>query len=181
MADKKKPSEEESSKKTEIAVTEKKTSAKKPIVLAQPTESDLWQAFNDTFERFRDDFEDILFPPHLRSAFSILPETRVPVVDLENREKEFVLKAEMPGFKKEDIEIEVQEDSVTISGTAGWTYDKKGNLYICKERACKTFHREIDLPEQIKVDEVTANLSEGVLEITLPKKVIKHKRKVTLK
>ncbi|MGZ4851332.1 MAG: Hsp20/alpha crystallin family protein, partial [Candidatus Bathyarchaeia archaeon] len=68
-----------------------------------------------------------------------------------------------------------------ITGTAGWKYDEKGQLYICKERACKTFYREIELPEEIKIHEVNANLTDGVLEITLPKKAPKQKRKITPK
>jgi len=87
----------------------------------------------------------------------------------------------MPGFKKEDIEIEVQDNSVAVTGSAGWKYDEKGQIYISKERACKTFFRKVDLPEQVKTGEVNANLTEGVLEITLPKKAPKQKRKVTIK
>jgi HSP20 family protein len=109
---------------------------------------------------------------------SILPETRVPVVDVEDNEKDYRLKAEMPGFRKEDIEIDVDGNSVVITGTVGWKYDKKEHEYLCKERACKTFYRIVDLPEEIKVDEVTADLKEGVLEVDLPKKVLKQKRKV---
>ncbi len=184
MAEKKKPVKDES-KKTEVAVSKKEPivitkSQKKPTAIAPAAPSDVWQAFNDTFERFRTDFEDLLFPANW-PPISLIPETRVPAVDLEDREKDFLLKAEMPGFKKEDIEIEVQEDAIAITGNAGWTYDKRGKLYICKERACKTFYRELDLPETIKVDDVTANLNEGVLEIILPKKAPKQKRKIALK
>lgn len=110
-----------------------------------------------------------------------MPETRVPPVDLEDREKDYVLRAEMPGFKKDDIEIEVQDNSVAITGEVGWKYDKKAQAYICKERDCKSFYRMVELPEEIKVDNVSANLSEGVLEITLPKKAPKQKRKVAIK
>jgi HSP20 family protein len=110
-----------------------------------------------------------------------MPETRVPTVDLEDREKDYLLKAEMPGFKKEDIEIEVQDDSVTISGRVGWKYDRKAQDYICKERACESFYRTVQLPEEINADDATACLSEGVLELTLPKKAPKKKRKVTIK
>lgn len=109
---------------------------------------------------------------------SLLPETRVPAVDLEDNEKDYVLKAEMPGFKKDDVEIDVQDNAVVITGAVGWKYDKKEHEYICKERACKTFYRIVDLPEEIKVDDVSANLTEGVLEIILPKKTPKQKRKV---
>lgn len=183
---KKQAKAEEHSKKTEIAVTKKKKApiskpAKKATVLAPAPSHDLWQAFDDTFARFRDDFEDLLFPATWANAFSVLPETRVPAVDLEDREKDYLLKAEMPGFKKEDIEIEAQNNSITISGTAGWKYDKKEQAYLCKERACESFYRTIEFPEEIKIDEVSANLSEGVLEITLPKQAPKQKRKVAVK
>jgi HSP20 family protein len=184
MTEKKKPAEkEETSKKTEVAITKKRPSSiskpqKKPSVLAPTAPSDLYRTFDDTFERFRNDFEDLLFPSTWASTFSLMPETRVPAMDLEDRGKDFLLKAEMPGFKKENIEIDVQDNSVVITGEAGWKYDRKEHEYLCKERACKTFYRTVDLPEEIKVDEVTANLTEGVLEITLPKKMPKQKRKV---
>jgi HSP20 family protein len=130
--------------------------------LAPVSTSDIWQAFDDTFARFRNDFEDLLFPANWPEAFSFVPEIRVPVVDLKDAEKGYILTAEMPGFKKENIEIEVQDDAIAITGTAGWKYDEKGQLYICKERACKTFYRRIELPEDINVDEVKADLIEGV-------------------
>ena len=87
----------------------------------------------------------------------------------------------MPGFKKEDIEIEVQEDSISVNAEVGWVYDKKEQEYICKERECKSFYRTIQLPEEINVEEVSAELSDGVLEVNLPKKKPKKKRKVTIK
>jgi HSP20 family protein len=180
----KKPVEEEN-RKSKVAVTAKKSPSRKPkekqTGIAPAAPQDLWRAFDDVFGRFRSDFEDLLFPSYWDRALSVLPETRVPVVDLEDREKEYVLKAEMPGFKKEDIEIEVQDDAVAVTGYAGWKYDKKGQIYICKERACETFYRRVELPEEIKVDDVSANLAEGVLEVTLPKKTPKQKRKVEIK
>jgi len=184
MSEKKTPIEgAASSKKTELAVTKKKPTAiskppKKSSVLAQTTPSDLYRAFDNTFERFRDDFEDLFFPSTWVTPFALTPETRVPAVDLEDQGKCFLLKAEMPGFKKDDIEIDVQDDAIVITGEAGWKYDRKERDYICKERECKTFYREVDLPEEIKVDEVSANINDGVLEITLPKKTPKQKRKV---
>jgi HSP20 family protein len=186
MPKNKKPTEGEEAKKTEIAVTATKAPAKskpqkKPSALASAAPLDLWRAFDDVFGRFRSDFEDLLFPSYWDRALSLLPETRVPAVDLEDREKDYLLKAEMPGFKKEDIEIEVQDNSVAITGKVGWKYDKKAQAYICKERACESFYRMVELPEEIKVEDVAANLSEGVLEVTLPKKAPKQKRKVAIK
>lgn len=182
---KKTPKKTDASKETEVAISKKKTAVarkpKKASALKTLTPLDLWEAFDDAFGSFRREFENLLFPSTqaLAKAWS-MPETRIPVVDLEDRDKDYLLKAEMPGFKKEDIEIEVQNDSVTISGEVGWKYDKKAQAYICKERACESFYRFVELPEEIEVDEVKANLAEGVLEIALPKKTPKPKRKVKI-
>jgi HSP20 family protein len=185
-AEKEKNHRRKGNEKTEVAATTKKAPAsskprEKKTAMAPAAPLDLWRAFDDVFERFRSDFEDLLFPSYWDRELSLFPETRIPAVDLEDREQDYILKAEMPGFKKEDIEIEVKEDSVEITGKVGWKYDKKEQAYICKERACESFYRMVELPEEIKVGEVSANLSEGVLEITLPKKAPKQKRKVSIK
>lgn len=179
----------ESKPSKELAV--KKETQAKPIkkpakILRRRAQSqgDLEQAFDQVFDDFRHDFEDLLFPAEDLMVFEEFPEVRTPAVDLEDNEKDFVLKAEMPGFKKDDIEINVQEDGIEISAMSGWKYDKKEEDYICKERACNSFYRYVDLPDEIKVESVIANLSDGVLEITLPKKTPKpqkQKRKVQVK
>lgn len=186
MAQNKKP---ESKPSRDLAVP--KQTRTKPIKKQAPlarrrsqSSRNIEQAFDQTFDRFRRDFEDLLFPTEDLMVFPEFPEIRTPAVDLENNEKEFVLKAEMPGFKKDEIEINVQEDGIEISGMSGWKYDEKNENYICKERACNSFYRFVDLPEEIKVDDVNANLCDGVLEIKLPKKnpkPQKQKRKVQVK
>jgi HSP20 family protein len=168
---------------TEVPVEKKKAIAlrkKESPYMVAPVGSDLWRAFDDMFDNFRQDFEDLLFPSPMTRLFPVIPETRVPVVDLEDRGKDFMLRAEMPGFKKEDIEIEVQEDSVEITGSVGWKYDRKAKDYICKERDCKSFYRLVQLPEEVKTDNVKANLTDGVLEVELPKKAPKKGRKVSV-
>jgi HSP20 family protein len=185
MSQKKNASVKDVSKPSEIEISKSKVpktvKPKRKTAIKRADEQDLWQAFDDTFERFRNDFEDLLFPANVDYVIAQMPEVRVPAVDLEDKEKEFVLKAEMPGFKKEDIELAVHEDGIEISGLAGWKYSEKEQDYICKERACKSFYRYVDLPEEIKVDDVDAKLTEGVLEITLPKMQPKRKRKVNVK
>jgi HSP20 family protein len=182
---KKKEAPKEGSSKTEVPIEKKEKAIvpqkkESPFLLA-PAGSDPWRAFDEMFENFRSDFEDLLFPSPWTRVYPMMAETRVPLVDLEDRGTDFMLKAEMPGFKKEDIEIDVQEDSVEITGNVGWKYDKKAKDYICKERACETFYRSVQLPEEIKTDEVKANLTDGVLEVVLPKKAPKKTRKVPIK
>jgi HSP20 family protein len=155
---------------------------KKPTKLARRRpQTDIDQAFDQAIDRFRQDFEDLIFPTE---EILVVPEVRTPAVDLQEREKDFILKAEMPGFKKDEVEIDVQEDSVEISGASGWQYDKEEDSYICKERACKSFYRYVELPEEIKIDDVSAHLADGVLEVTLQKKAPKpqkQRRKVQVK
>lgn len=141
-----------------MAITKKKLAAiskplKRTSALAPATSSDLWQALDDTFARFRSDFEDILFPANSVDSFSFMSETRVPVVDWKIEKKIYFLRRKCL-VQKEDIEIEVQDNFVAITGEVEWKYDKKEHEYLCKERACKSFNRIIDLPEAIKADEV---------------------------
>jgi HSP20 family protein len=75
----------------------------------------------------------------------------------------------------------VTGDSVEIEGSVGWKYDNKTKNYICRERECESFYRTVGLPEEIKVDDVQANLKDGVLELVMPKKTPKQKRKILVK
>ena len=108
-------------------------------------------------------------------------ETRVPYVDLEDRGKDFLLTAEMPGFKKEDLDIKVQDDSVEIKGETGWRHEDRTKKYVVKERGSESFYRMVRLPEEIKSDAVEASLKDGVMAIVLPKKTPKHWKKVAVK
>ena len=177
MSEKKKPA----TKKTKIPIKKNIQRKENPFLLTTYTPSDLWNSFDNVFSRFRSDFEDLFFPSPWTNNFPIIQETRSPLVDLEDQGKNYLLKAEMPGFKKGDIEIDVKDDSITISAKVGWNYDKKEKEYICKERECKSFYRSVQLPEEIDIDKVVAELVDGLLEINLPKKKPKEKRKVKIK
>jgi len=105
----------------------------------------------------------------------------MPAIDLEDRGKDYLLTAEMPGFKKEDVDLQMTDDFIETKASVSWKYDEKSKGYICTERRCDSFYRMIELPEKIKPDEVQAGLKEGILEIVLPKKEPKEKKKVVLK
>ena len=111
MAQNKKP---ESKPSKELAVpkeTHVKPIKKQTTIARRRSQSkgDIEQAFDQVFDRFRSDFEDLLFPAEDLMVFPEFSEVRTPAVDLEDREKDFVLRAEMPGFKKDDIEIAVRK------------------------------------------------------------------------
>ncbi len=94
-----------------------------------------------------------------------------PAVEIKETEKELVLKAEIPGIDVEDLEVEVGEDRVTISGEyeAETSTENKDTHYFHSEFHYGKFQRIIALPMPIKTDEIKSDFKKGVLTLTLPK------------
>jgi HSP20 family protein len=156
---------------------------KPPSMLEPYRPSDLWMEFDRAFERFRRDFEDLLWPSEEERQLPMMREleTRMPVIDLEDRGDKYVMTVEVPGFKNDEIEINVWDGSVEVSGCRETKQDEETKGYVRKERASESFYRRMALPEEIKVDDAEASLQNGILELTLPKKVPKKKKKVAIK
>ena len=104
----------------------------------------------------------------------------VPNCDLLEEEDHFLLKAEVPGVKKEDLDISVNDDSITLKGEVKEEKEEKGKRFYRSERAYGSFARTIPLPSEIKPGEVEATLKDGILELRLPKKEIKEMKKVKI-
>jgi HSP20 family protein len=92
-----------------------------------------------------------------------------PSVDIYEEGGDVVMKAELPGMKKEDIEVRLTDDSITISGEKKKEekVEKKG--YYRLERSHGSFTRSFALPSEVRTDDVKAKFKEGVLEIRIPK------------
>ncbi len=104
-----------------------------------------------------------------------LPDMKVPKVDVVDRESEVVVKAEVPGVDKKDIDISVGEDTVTIKGsTRHEEKEEKGDYYRC-EISRGAFSRTVAQPANVDGSKTKANFKDGVLELVLPK-VEKSKR-----
>jgi HSP20 family protein len=99
----------------------------------------------------------------------------VPSVDVIDREEEVVVRAEVPGYKKEEIEISVADSSLTIKGeTKTEEKEEKGDYYRC-EISRGAFARTVSLPAAVDDSKAKASMKDGMLELTLPK-VEKSKR-----
>ena len=94
---------------------------------------------------------------------------REPVVDLIDAGDHFVLVVELPGVEKEDVELYVNRDSVTIKAERRAETDRKGGSYFVRERSYSAFYRTIALPEPVVPEETRATFRNGVLEVTLKK------------
>jgi len=93
----------------------------------------------------------------------------MPAMDLYEDKDNFVLKAELPGMKKEDIEISLHEGVLTVSGERKSEEQHKDAETYRSERFFGRFHRTMSLPKPVVGDKVAANYKDGILTMTLPK------------
>jgi len=94
---------------------------------------------------------------------------RWPVVDIADSENEFVVRAEVPGCKAEDIDISVHGNTLTISGEKKQEEEKSEKGYYHIERCYGSFRRDLTLPVEVDSNKIDAVCKDGVLSITLPK------------
>jgi HSP20 family protein len=93
----------------------------------------------------------------------------VPAVDIyENDKQEIVIKAEMPGMKREDIELRVENNTLTIRGERKRETEVRDEQYHRVERSYGNFVRSFSLPSTVDASHVSAEYKEGVLSVTLP-------------
>jgi HSP20 family protein len=143
--------------------------------------------FDRLMSRFERDFEDFWgastrFGRDMasRARSTMMPFTGIPSVDIEDQGKDYRLTVDLPGFKKEDVQVELTEDSVTVNAKKTYAEDEQRKNYVRRERAAQTYYRRIPLPERIRSDDAKANLNNGILEITLPKKEPKEIKKLPI-
>ena len=103
--------------------------------------------------------------------------TRIPLVDVIDSGNEYVVKAELAGLKKENVEIEVGTNELSLTAKSEVEKEEKGKTYLHRERAFSTFRRYIGFAETIDTQKVSASMNEGILEIKLPKLELKPEKK----
>ena len=110
-----------------------------------------------------DDFERSFFPAQ-RSGFSAFR------TDIKDEGDHFLLEADLPGFKKEDIDLHLQDGVLTITAKHDETVENKdeGGKYVCRERRVGSFTRSFDV-SGIREEDISAGYEDGVLKLTLPK------------
>jgi HSP20 family protein len=94
----------------------------------------------------------------------------IPAVDVEETNEDYVIRAEMPGLKKEDVKLSLAENVLTLSGEKKSEMKSENKRYHRLERAYGSFQRSFSLPEPIKADKINASFKDGVLEVKIPKR-----------
>ena len=97
------------------------------------------------------------------------PRRWVPAMDLVETDDHLVLRADLPGLSKDDVEIEVKDNVLTVSGERKAEHEEKADGFYRVERAFGAFSRSLTLPQGMDADSINAEFTDGVLEIRIPK------------
>lgn len=92
-----------------------------------------------------------------------------PRTDVEDTGDSFVVTIDLPGFEKEDVDIELRDDTLHVEAERETEAEDVTERYLTKERRRGTLRRDVTLPEEVDVEAVTASFENGVLEVDLPK------------
>lgn len=103
-----------------------------------------------------------------------------PSVDIFEEKGDMVIKAEIPGMKKEDVNVSITDNLVTISGEKKQEEKVEKKNYHRVERSYGSFCRRFRLPDDVKSDDVKASFKNGVLEVRLPKMKEGKQKKITI-
>ena len=159
----------------------------------ESNEKELTPTQRDTSPRIPSPFEEIdrvmesFFPrrwmqpfrwemPH----FPELAEFKMPKVDIIDRDTEIVVKAELPGVVKEDIDLSITDNTVTIKATTSHEEKEEQGNYYRSEISRGSFSRTVALPGDVDADKAKASFNDGILELTIPKQEKSHRKSVTV-
>lgn len=101
-----------------------------------------------------------------------------PAVDIAENDKELVIAADLPGVKLEDVKVEIEDGTLTLSGNRKFENEDEKNGYHRIERSYGEFRRAFALPDSVDATKVAAAFENGVLKVTLPKTEVARPRTI---
>ena len=130
---------------------------------------DLWEPFRD-LRRMHDEM-DRLFGSLWPTGDGDLTQTAawLPAVDMYEEKDQVIVKAELPGVKKEDLSLSLTEDTLTIKAQRKFEHEEKREGFFRMEGRYGSFQRTLELPVPVKTDAIKAEYKDGILKIVLPK------------
>ena len=128
-------------------------------------------------------FNDFLGASSLfgRSVGEGLRDAWIPAVDVQETDNSFVFTAELPGLGKEDVDITLEENLLTLSGERQLSETEEGETFHRVERSYGKFSRSFTLPSQVDNSQVAASFKDGLLTIEVPKSEQAQPRKIEIK
>jgi HSP20 family protein len=145
---------------------------------------DLWTDIDRMFNDFRSDFTNLFWPWSQRNELTNMIPTKTPPMNIADLGDRYEMHVEIPGIPKENINIEVTPNSIEISGQHEESKENKRKNWIQRECNCMRYYRSLDFPEEVKSNDVNAEMKKGILTIMLPKvkpRPEQKPKKVTIK
>ena len=105
----------------------------------------------------------------------------MPSMDVTETDKEIEITAELPGLEEKDVQINVADNILTIRGEKKAEKEQKDKNYRLVERSYGSFERTLELPEGVNADAIKANISKGLLKVTVPKPAPTQAKKIEVK
>jgi len=103
-----------------------------------------------------------------------------PAIDIIDRPEALIVKAELPGVEKDNVDISLLENRLTISGKIERDKEEKKENFYYSERSYTSYSRTVDIPCKVNADKIKAALKNGVLTVTLPKAEEVKSKKITV-
>jgi len=163
-----------------MANSKKKETVKSPsggehaIATRPAKETELARGFDTIFDEFRRSFDDLLSPflpmrTYLPRTFSALP-IRAPLVDVVDDGDQYIIKAELPGFEKDDVDVELNKDLLILKAEKKYEEEETSQNYLHRERSYTACQRTINFPVEVDPSKVEGMMQNGILEIKIQKK-----------
>lgn len=127
-----------------------------------------------------DMLENFLTPQQNNDASYIETSSWAPLVDIKEESDRFLVMADLPGVKKEDIQISLEQHTLTLKGERHFEKSENKNGYTRRERTQGQFYRRFSLPQTADDAKISAKYTHGVLEIVIPKKEPAVEKKIDI-
>ncbi len=131
------------------------------------------------YNRLGNIFNDPFFKPFFSNSDSEMKSWH-PMVDIFEENDQIVVKADLPGVKKEDISIDVENRILTLKGERLQENETKDDNFFRRERSFGSFQRSFTLPADIKTEDIKAEFKEGILRIEIPMPEEKKAKKIEI-
>jgi HSP20 family protein len=131
-----------------------------------------WDPFRDVMtlqERMNHLFDHALSRTHADDKEGLTASMWSPSVDIFETPDSIVMKAELPGVSRDNIDIQVQDNTLTLKGERKFEHEVKEENYLRVERSYGAFQRTFNLPTGVQQGKIRAVFKDGVLEVTMPK------------
>jgi HSP20 family protein len=124
---------------------------------------------------------DDIFGLRALRRFPMMEREWVPAMEMIDKGDQYIIKAELPGMKEEDVDVSLSNDILTVKGEKKSEKEVKEEDYYFSERGYGSFSRSLSLPSDVDAKKVEADFEDGVLKITLPKMAEVKSEKIQIK